>query len=139
MSEPGEIMDVEAVLQTMPFASKLGIALDNLTPNEVTGRLGWSPDLCTASGVMHGGALMSLADTLGGVCAFLNLPAGANTATISSSTNFIRAVRSDITATARPLSVGRTVIVVQTEIHDDAGKLAAQVTQAQAVLPARQH
>lgn len=138
MSEPAETMDVEALLRTMPFAGKLGIILGSVAPDEVTGQLVWAPDLCTASGVMHGGALMSLADTLGGVCAFLNLPAGANTATISSSTNFMRAVRGAITATARPLSVGRTVIVVRTEIHDDAGKLAAQVTQAQAVLPARQ-
>jgi 1,4-dihydroxy-2-naphthoyl-CoA hydrolase len=135
MSEPGAL-DGTAILETMPFASKLGIILDSVAPDGVTGRVAWARDLCTASGVMHGGALMSLADTLGGVCAFLNLPEGANTATISSSTNFMRAVRSDVTATARPLSVGKTVIVVRTEVHDEAGKLAAQVTQAQAVLPA---
>jgi 1,4-dihydroxy-2-naphthoyl-CoA hydrolase len=53
----------------------------------------WQPDLCTSGGVLHGGALMALADTLGAVCAFLNLPSGAGTATISSSTNLLRAVR----------------------------------------------
>jgi 1,4-dihydroxy-2-naphthoyl-CoA hydrolase len=137
MSQPGA-PDGTALLEMMPFASKLGIVLDSATPDGVTGRLAWAPHLCTASGVMHGGALMSLADTLGGVCAFLNLPEGANTATISSSTNFMRAVRSDVTATARPLSVGTTVIVVRTEMSDEAGNLVAQVTQAQAVLPARQ-
>ncbi|HEY5988602.1 MAG TPA: PaaI family thioesterase [Streptosporangiaceae bacterium] len=137
MTEPGETLDGAALLETMPFASKLGIVLDRVTPDEVAGRLAWAQELCTMSGVMHGGALMSLADTLGGVCAFLNLPEGANTATISSSTNFMRAVRSDVTATARPLSAGKTVIVVRTEIRDDAGKLVAQVTQAQAVIPAR--
>jgi uncharacterized protein (TIGR00369 family) len=136
MSE-GETLTVEALLQSMPFAQTLGIIVDSIAPEEVTGRLAWAPDLCTASGVMHGGAIMSLADTVGAVCAVANLPPGAATATISSSTNFMRAVRSNVTATARPLSVGGTVIVVRTEIHDADGKLAAQVTQAQAVLPAR--
>jgi uncharacterized protein (TIGR00369 family) len=78
---------------------------------------------------------MSLADNLGGVCAYLNLPAGAGTATISSSTNFLRGVRDGtVSATARPLRVGRSVIVVQTELHDDAGRLVTQTTQAQAVI-----
>jgi 1,4-dihydroxy-2-naphthoyl-CoA hydrolase len=137
MSQPGQKLDGTALLETMPFARTLGIALDSLSPDEVTGRLGWRDELCTASGVMHGGALMSLADTVGAVCAFHNLPAGATTATISSATNFLSAVRTSVTATARPLSVGRTVIVVRTEVHDAAGKLVAQVTQAQAVMPVR--
>ena len=78
---------------------------------------------------------MSLADTIGAVCAFLNLPPGADTATISSSTNMLRAVRSgEVTATARPLHAGRSVIAVQTELRDGEGRLVAQVTQAQAVL-----
>ena len=81
---------------------------------------------------------MSLADSLGGLCAFLNLPPDTTTATMSSASNLMRAVREgDVTATARPLSVGRTVIVVQTELRDDKGRLVAQVTQSQAVLPAR--
>jgi uncharacterized protein (TIGR00369 family) len=78
---------------------------------------------------------MSLADSLGGLCAFLNLPSGASTATISSSTSLLRAVREGkLTARTRPLRVGRTVIVVQTDVHDDDGKLIAQTTQAQAVI-----
>jgi uncharacterized protein (TIGR00369 family) len=84
---------------------------------------------------MHGGALMSLADNLGGVCAYLNLPPGAGTATISSSTNFLRGVREGAaTGTARPLRVGRSVIVIHTEVRNDAGKLVVQTTQAQAVI-----
>lgn len=83
---------------------------------------------------MHGGALMALADTCGGACAFLNLPEGAvATATIESKTNFMRAVRSGtITASTRPLHAGRTLIVVETEIVLDDGALAAKVTQTQA-------
>jgi 1,4-dihydroxy-2-naphthoyl-CoA hydrolase len=78
---------------------------------------------------------MSLADNLGGVCAYLNLPVGAGTATISSSTNFLRGVREGaITAASRPLRVGRTVIVVVTDVRDDSGRLVTQTTQAQAVI-----
>jgi uncharacterized protein (TIGR00369 family) len=78
---------------------------------------------------------MTLADTLGAVCAFLNLPDGATTSTIESKTNFFRGVRQgSVTATARPLHVGRTTIVVQTDVRDDAGKRVALVTQTQAVI-----
>jgi uncharacterized protein (TIGR00369 family) len=78
---------------------------------------------------------MTLADTVGGVCAFLNLPAGATTSTVESKTNFLRALRSgDARATCRPLHVGRQTIVLATEIRDDAGKLVSFTTQTQAVL-----
>jgi 1,4-dihydroxy-2-naphthoyl-CoA hydrolase len=126
---------LDQLLKMIPFAATLGMELVSATPEEVVGRLAWREELTTTGGAMHGGALMSLADNLGGVCAFLNLPAGAGTATISSSTNFMRGVREGIViATARPLRVGRTVIVVQTDVRDDAGRLAIQTTQAQAVV-----
>ena len=121
----------------MPFAEGLGIELTAATPEEVTGRLAWREDLCTTAGLLHGGALMGLADSLAGVCAFLNLPPGAGTATISSTTNFLRALRGGYaTGTARPLRVGRSVIVVETELRDDAGKPLAHTTQSQAVIGA---
>jgi 1,4-dihydroxy-2-naphthoyl-CoA hydrolase len=126
---------LDQLLKMIPFAATLGMELVSATSEEVVGRLAWREELTTTGGAMHGGALMSLADNLGGVCAFLNLPAGAGTATISSSTNFMRGVREGIViATARPLRVGRTVIVVQTDVRDDAGRLAVQTTQAQAVI-----
>lgn len=129
----------DALLAVMPFAVRLGIVLDAAGPQQVTGRLAWAPDLCTAGGLLHGGVLMALADSLGGACAFLNLPPGAGTATISSATSLLRGVRGgEVTGTARPLSVGRTVIVVQTDLRDDDGRLVAQTTQSQAVLPGRQ-
>jgi 1,4-dihydroxy-2-naphthoyl-CoA hydrolase len=125
-----------ALLRAMPFAVELGIVLDSAEPGEVRGRLAWSPERCTAGGVLHGGALMGLADSLGGICAFLNLPPGAQTATIGSGTSFMRAVREgEVSALSRPLHTGRTVIVVQTDLTDDSGRLVAQVTQTQAVLP----
>jgi 1,4-dihydroxy-2-naphthoyl-CoA hydrolase len=123
------------LLKMMPFAIELGIELDAAGPDRVLGRMSWAPERCTAGGVLHGGALMTLADSLGAVCAFLNLPDGAGTATISSSTNLMRAVREgEVAAEARPLHVGRSVIVVQTELRDAAEQPVAQVTQAQAVL-----
>jgi 1,4-dihydroxy-2-naphthoyl-CoA hydrolase len=79
--------------------------------------------------------LMSLADSTAAVCAFLNLPPGAGTSTTSSSTVFLRGVREGtVTATARPLHVGRSTIAVVTELRDGDGRLVAQVTQSQAVL-----
>jgi uncharacterized protein (TIGR00369 family) len=123
------------LMSIVPFAGTLGMELVSATPEEVVGRLAWRQELCTTGGALHGGALMSLADNLGGVCAYLNLPAGAGTATISSSTNFLRGVRAGhVTAIARPLRVGRTVIVVQTELRDNDGRLVTQTTQAQAVI-----
>ena len=120
----------------MPFGALLGVELDEASANEVRGGLAWAPEPCTAGGIMHGGALMGLADSLGGLCAYLNLPEGASgTATIESKTNFFRAVREGrVTAVTRPLHVGRTLIVVQTDLHDDRGRHVAQVTQTQAVL-----
>jgi uncharacterized protein (TIGR00369 family) len=88
-------------------------------------------------GLLHGGALMSLADSFGGLCAYLNLPTGASTATISSTTNLLRAVRQGrVRGRARPLRVGRSVIVVQTDLRDDGDRLIAQTTQAQSVIGA---
>jgi len=122
--------------QAMPFGTRLGMDVESATAAEVRGGLDWAAELCTAGGILHGGALMGLADSVGGICAYLNLPAGATaTATIESKTNFFRPVRKGrVTATARPLHVGRNVIVVQTDLTDDRGKHVAQVTQTQAVL-----
>jgi uncharacterized protein (TIGR00369 family) len=119
----------------MPFAQELGVQVDAATKDEVRGRLDWRPDLCTAGGVLHGGALMALADSVGAICAYLNLPEGASTATIESKTNFFRGVRSGhVAAVARPLHVGRTSIVVQTDLADAEGKAVALVIQTQAIL-----
>jgi 1,4-dihydroxy-2-naphthoyl-CoA hydrolase len=128
IATPAQIRDV------MPFAVLIGVELLDARAELVRGRLEWASERCTAGGVMHGGALLALADTCGGVCAFLNLPDGAlGTATIESKTNFLRAVRDGaITATTRPLHTGRTMIVLETELARDDGSLAAKVIQSQA-------
>ncbi|MBN9099159.1 MAG: PaaI family thioesterase [Pseudonocardia sp.] len=120
----------------MPFTALLGATVDAAAADEVRLRLAWDATRCTAGGMLHGGALMGLADAAGGLCAYLNLPDGATgTATISSATNFLRGVREGhVEAVARPLNAGRTVIVVDTELRDAAGKLVGRVTQTQAVL-----
>jgi 1,4-dihydroxy-2-naphthoyl-CoA hydrolase len=125
---PAQIRDL------MPFAVLVGIELLEAAPQLVRGRMQWSPERCTAGGLLHGGALMALADTCGGVCAFLNLPDGAlGTATIESKTNFMRAVREGaVTAGTRPLHSGRTMIVLETELRLDDGSLAGKVLQTQA-------
>ena len=125
--------ELTAIRDTMPFAAELGIELLEASPDLVRARLEWAPERCTSAEVMHGGAIMSLADSCGGVCAFLNLPEGAvGTATLESKTYFLRAViRSAVSATCRPLHRGRTLIVLETEIHRDDGKLAAKVSQTQ--------
>jgi uncharacterized protein (TIGR00369 family) len=119
----------------MPFATLLGIELTAASADEVTGSMPWRPELCTIAGALHGGALMAMADSLGAVCAFLNLPAGATTSTIESKTNFFRGLREGtLHSTSRPLHVGRTTVVVQTDLVDDRGKRVGQVTQTQSVL-----
>jgi uncharacterized protein (TIGR00369 family) len=123
------------LVASMPFAERLGVQVESADKDAVVGGLEWSPDLCTAGGVLHGGVLMALADSLGAICAYLNLPAGATTATIESKTNFFRGVRAGrVTAEAKPLHVGRTTIVVQTAIIDASGESVALVIQTQAVL-----
>ena len=128
--------DLDGFLRnTMPFTQLLGVHALAAAPEEVRRQVSWGPDYCTAGGVLHGGALMTLADTSGAWCAFLNLPQGASTTTIESKTNFLRAIRTGhAMAASRPLHVGRTTMVIDTEVRDDDGRLVARTTQTQAVL-----
>jgi uncharacterized protein (TIGR00369 family) len=127
---------MDNLAEIAPLAGTLGIQVSHAAPDEVRGGMDWAPEKCTAAGVLHGGAIMAFADTLGGVCAFLNLPDGSNaTATVESKTNFFRAVRGGrVEGVTKPLHVGRSFIVVQTDVLDDEQRRVAQVTQTQAVL-----
>ena len=126
------------LVAAMPFAERLGLSVETATKDEVRGSLEWAEELCTAGGVLHGGALMAAADSVGALCAFLNLPEGATTATIESKTNFFRAVRGGtVSLIATPLHVGRTSIVVQTELRDAEERRVALVIQTQAVQSSR--
>jgi 1,4-dihydroxy-2-naphthoyl-CoA hydrolase len=122
----------------MPFAKTLGVELIENRPEQVRCRLQWSDALAGAGVGLHGGAIMGLADTAGGICAFLNLPEGATgTTTIESKTNFLRAVRAGrIEVISRPLHTGRSVVVIETDVTDAEQRLVARVTQTQIVLRA---
>jgi 1,4-dihydroxy-2-naphthoyl-CoA hydrolase len=126
----------EQLRAAMPFGAFFGIEVVAASGEEVRARLAWAEELCTAGGILHGGALMGLADTAGGFCAFLNLPKDATgTATIESKTNFFAPVREGwVEAVSRPLHIGKTTIVVDTDLFDAGGRRVARVTQTQAVL-----
>ena len=124
------------VRAAMPYAETLGLDLLAASADEVRGRIAWEERLTTAAGLLHGGVLMGLADTVGAYCAFLNLPDGSTaTATIESKTNFFAAVRGGtVEARSRPLHRGSRTVVVETDLFDEGGKHVARVTQTQAVL-----
>jgi len=127
------------ISELMPLAATLGIRTEEYTPDKVVLSMDWAPNLCTANGILHGGAIMALADSAGAACALLNLPQDATgTSTIESKTNFVGAVRNgNVTATSTVLHRGGTTIVVETTVRDSAQKLVAKVTQTQLVLRGR--
>ena len=128
-------MNTEDLHAAMPLCALLGMRVVSAEVDAVALELDWSESLCTTAGLVHGGALMALADSAGAVCAFLNLPDGASTSTVSSTTSLVRGVRSGTAhAVARPAHVGRSFILVAVEVTDDDGRLVAEVSQTQAVL-----
>ena len=124
------------------FASLLpglmGVELEEATPEKVVATMLVRPDLCTVGNVLHGGAFMAFADTLGAIGTVMNLAPGTRTTTIESKTNFVDAapVNTRVRAQSTPLHRGKTTQVWQTMIRSEAGKLCAVVTQTQMVLPA---
>jgi len=128
----------ELIRSRMPFAAMLGLETIIATAERVVLRGGWEPGVCTDSGMMHGGYIMSLADSAGAVCAALNMPAAARTLTIESKTNFLRAVSAGpVIATATPLHLGSNMIVVQTDIERNDGRLISRTLQTHAIVPVR--
>ena len=126
---------VEEQLKTL-FPGFLGIRFVSVDPSRVEAKLEVRPELCTLGGQLHGGALMALAATLGAGGAFFNLPQGARTTTIESKTNFTGAAPAGVTVTgvSTPAHQGRRLMVWQTEVRDEAGRLLGLVTQTQMVL-----
>ena len=122
--------------QSLPFAELLGIEFVEATAERVVAQVMVRADLCTRPDVMHGGAIMAFADTLGAAGTIVNLPEGAGTTTIESKTNFIGAapLGARLTGEATPVHRGRRTQVWQTRITTNEGKLVALVTQTQLVL-----
>jgi 1,4-dihydroxy-2-naphthoyl-CoA hydrolase len=126
-----------ATSHALPFAVLMGVEFVSAEKDEVVATLTVRPDLCTAGSIVHGGALMAFADTVGAMATFINLPAGAKgTTTIESKTNFLAAgpVGAVLTATATPVHRGSRTQVWQTRITRADGKAVALVTQTQMVL-----
>jgi 1,4-dihydroxy-2-naphthoyl-CoA hydrolase len=126
-------------LGPLPFANLMGVSLVSVTPDLVIGELKVREELCTRPNVLHGGAYMAFADTIGAVATVANLKDGETTTTIESKTNFFAAIPLGDTARAEctPLHKGRSTMVWQTRITRSDGRLCAVVTQTQMVLNAR--
>ena len=134
-------MDMTASIQEKfkgGLPALLGIQFIEVTREKVVGELTVRADLCTLGQVLHGGAIMAFADTLGAVATIANLPEGARTTTIESKTNFLSAapLGSRIVGETTPVHRGRTTMVWQTQIKSESGRLVALVTQTQMVLAA---
>ena len=126
--------------ETMPpFGAVLGVKVTSAAPEKIIAELVVREDLCTRPAVLHGGAIMAFADTLGAAGTVLNLPQGAGTTTIESKTNFIAAapVGTKVIGECLPLHRGKSTMVWQTRITTEEGRLVAIVTQTQMVLAPR--
>ena len=128
-------------LPKIAFAEFLGVKITHISPERVEAELTVRAELETVPGILHGGAIMALADNLGATGTFVNLPAGARTTTIESKTNFFAGIPHGETARAEctPLHRGRTTMVWQTRITRNDGRLCALVTQTQMVIPAEKN
>ena len=131
-------MDELALLNrlALPFAQHIGMEFVSASKDKIIARMLVKPELCTRPDILHGGAIMAFADTLGAAGTVLNLPEGAGTTTIESKTNFIGAAPLGmmVTGEATPVHRGRRTMIWQTRITTPAGKLVALVTQTQLVL-----
>lgn len=133
-------MDPQAILEQkkMPFAELLGVRILSAAPERLSAEMVVRDNLCTLPPVLHGGAVMAFADSLGAYATMLNLPKGASTTTIESKTNFFAPAPAGTTVTGEcaPLHRGRRTMVWQTRITNAEGRLLALVTQTQMVLEA---
>ena len=130
-----DIAALQKLLDTL-FPGLMGVRLTALEPDRVVAQMQVRPDLCTAGGILHGGAYMAFADTLGAIGTIVNLGAGKRTTTTDSSTKFIAGARVGTTVTGESVALhrGRTTMVWQTSVRNAEGKLCALVTQTQLVL-----
>jgi len=130
-----DLGSIQELLEPL-FPGLMGVRITQLSPERVVAEMTVRADLCTAGGILHGGAYMAFADTLGAVGTILNMPSGKRTTTTDSSTKFISGARLNTTVTGECLALhrGRTTMVWQTSIRSAEGKLCAVVTQTQLVL-----
>ena len=126
---------VQAMLDPL-FPGLMGVRLTSVAPDRIVAEMPVRPDLCTGGGILHGGAYMAFADTLGAVGTVVNLGQGQRTTTTDSSTKFIAGAKAGSTVTGESVALhrGRTTHVWQTSIRNDQGRLCAVVTQTQLIM-----
>ena len=131
-------MDALAILDQhmLPFARLIGLRYTSASKDRVTAEMIVRDDMCTLPAILHGGAIMAFADTLGAAATFLNLAQGASTTTVESKTNFVAPapVGTTVVGETTPVHRGRRTMIWQTRVTTPAGKLVALVTQTQMVL-----
>ncbi len=122
-----------------PFGATLGIEFTRVEPDVVEAEMQVRPEFCTSPAIMHGGAIMALADNVGAIATVVNLPPDTTTTTIESKTNFLAGVpvNTTVRAVCEPVHKGRTTMVWTTTILREDGRKAAVVTQSQMVMPVR--
>ena len=134
------MLDIATIQQMLDpvFPGLMGVKMTEIAPDRVAATMLVRPDLCTSGGILHGGAYMAFADTLGAVGTVLNLPAGKRTTTTDSSTKFIASAKVGTVASAECVALhrGRSTMVWQTTVRNADGKLCAVVTQTQLVIDA---
>jgi 1,4-dihydroxy-2-naphthoyl-CoA hydrolase len=122
----------DRIRRSMPFAALLEVEVTSADPAELRSRMQWKEERTTGGGVMHGGALVAFADSVGALCAGLNAQ-GPLAGTLELKCNFLRPVTGGwVHAVSRPIHAGRATVVVQTELFDEGGRRVALVTQTQA-------
>ena len=126
---------VQALLTPL-LPGLMGVTITEVAPERIVATMLVRPDLCTGGGILHGGAHMAFADTLGAVGTIVNLPPGKRTTTTDSATKFIAGAKVGTVVTGESIALhrGRTTMVWQTMIRNDQGKLCAVVTQTQLVM-----
>ena len=132
------MLDIQTVQQLLTpiFPGLMGVKLTVVEPDRIVAEMPVRADLCTGGGILHGGAYMAFADTLGAVGTVVNLPPGKRTTTTDSSTKFIAGAKVGTVVIGESIALhkGRTTMVWQTTVRNDAGKLCAVVTQTQLVM-----
>jgi 1,4-dihydroxy-2-naphthoyl-CoA hydrolase len=123
------ISSTEQLQSGMPFARVLGVEIVAAAADEVRARMPWRAEHCTSGGVLHGGVLVAFADSVGAVCAGWHAPNGMS-GTVELKVNYLRPVASGwVTSVSRPMHVGGSTLVVQTELFDEADRRVALLTQ----------
>ena len=134
------MLDIQTVQQLLTpiFPGLMGVKLTVVEPDRIVAEMPVRADLCTGGGILHGGAYMAFADTLGAVGSVVNLPPGKRTTTTDSSTKFIAGAKVGTVVIGESIALhkGRTTMVWQTTVRNEAGKLCAVVTQTQLVMDA---